>query len=139
MTNPAYVLGTQLGNPELKWETQVATNVGLDVSLFNSRVNLTAEWYNNQANDLLLNCVVPSSTGYSTQYQNVGKMRNRGWEVTLNTVNIRTKNFSWTSDLNLSFNKSKVVALEQGQTEKTFSAGDSRSGMVTYMQQSAKL
>lgn len=112
MTNPAYVLGTQLGNPELKWETQVATNVGLDVSLFNSRVNLTAEWYNNQANDLLLNCVVPSSTGYSTQYQNVGKMRNRGWEVTLNTVNIRTKNFSWTSDLNLSFNKSKVVALE---------------------------
>ena len=65
MTNPAYVLGTQLGNPELKWETQVATNVGLDVSLFNSRVNLTAEWYNNQANDLLLNCVVPSSTGYS--------------------------------------------------------------------------
>lgn len=55
MTNPAYVLGTQLGNPELKWETQVATNVGLDVSLFNSRVNLTAEWYNNQANDLLLN------------------------------------------------------------------------------------
>ena len=59
-------------------------------------------------------------------------MRNRGWEVTLNTVNIRTKNFSWTSDLNLSFNKSKVVALEQGQTEKTFSAGDSRSGMVTY-------
>ena len=133
MTNPAYVLGTQLGNPELKWETQVATNVGLDVSLFNSRVNLTAEWYNNQANDLLLNCVVPSSTGYSTQYQNVGKMRNRGWEVTLNTVNIRTKNFSWTSDLNLSFNKSKVVALEQGQTEKTFSAGDSRSGMVTYL------
>lgn len=132
MTNPAYVLGAQLGNPELKWETQVATNVGLDVSLFNSRVNLTAEWYNNQANDLLLNCVVPSSTGYSTQYQNVGKMRNRGWEVTLNTVNIRTKNFSWTSDLNLSFNKSKVVALEQGQTEKTFSAGDSRSGMVTY-------
>lgn len=132
MTNPAYVLGTQLGNPELKWETQVATNVGLDVSLFNSRVNLTAEWYNNQANDLLLNCVVPSSTGYSAQYQNVGKMRNRGWEVTLNTVNIRTKNFSWTSDLNLSFNKSKVVALEQGQTEKTFSAGDSRSGMVTY-------
>ena len=75
MTNPAYVLGTQLGNPELKWETQVATNVGLDVSLFNSRVNLTAEWYNNQANDLLLNCVVPSSTGYSTQYQNVGKMQ----------------------------------------------------------------
>lgn len=132
LNNPAYVLGTQLGNPDLKWETQVATNVGLDISLFNSRINLTAEWYNNQANDLLLNSLVPVSTGYSTQFQNVGKMRNRGWEFTLNTVNIRTKDFSWTSDLNLSFNKSKVIALENGQTEKTFSAGDSRSGMVNY-------
>lgn len=132
LTNPSYVLGTQLGNPTLKWETQVAANVGLDISMFNSRVNLTVDWYNNQANDLLLNCVIPSSTGYSSQYQNVGKMRNRGWEITLNTANIRTKNFSWTSDLNLSFNKSKVVALENGQTEKVFSVGDSRSGMVTY-------
>lgn len=132
LTNPAYVLGTQLGNPELQWETQVAANVGLDVSLLNGRINLTADWYNNQANDLLFNCVIPSSTGYSTQYQNVGKMRNRGWEFTLNTVNVRTKNFSWTSDLNLSFNKSKVVALEYGQTEKTFGVGDARSGMVTY-------
>lgn len=52
------------------------------------------------------------------QYQNVGKMRNRGWEFTLNTVNVRTKDFSWTSDLNLSFNSSHVESLEEGLTEK---------------------
>lgn len=130
--NSAYLPGTTLGNKDLKWETLAATNVGLDASLFNSRINLTVEWYNNQSKDLLMKCVIPSSTGYANQYQNIGKMRNRGWEITLNTVNVRTQGFTWTSDLNLSFNKSKVESLEQGLTEKTFAVGDSRSGMVTY-------
>lgn len=128
----AYVLDTTLGNKNLKWETLRSTNVGLDVSLFNSRVNLTAEWYNNEVSDMLMKCVIPSSTGYTAQYQNVGKMRNRGFELTLNTVNIRTKDFSWTSDLNLAFNRSKVISLETGQNEKTFAVGGNRSGTVTY-------
>lgn len=130
--NSAYVVGTTLGNKDLKWETLHATNVGLDISLFNSRVNLTAEWYNNQISDLLMNCVIPSSTGYTSQYQNVGEMRNRGWEITLNTVNINTKNFRWTTDLNLAFNKSKVLALEGVEDHKTFSVGGNRSGTLTY-------
>lgn len=130
--NSAYVVGTTLGNKDLKWETLHATNIGLDISLFNSRVNLTAEWYNNQISDLLMNCVIPSSTGYSSQYQNVGEMRNRGWEITLNTVNINTKNFRWTTDLNLAFNSSKVLALEGVEDHKTFAAGSNRSGTLTY-------
>lgn len=132
ITNPAYALGATLGNPGLQWETLHSTNIGLDFSLFDSRVNLTAEWYNNQANDLLMLCTIPTSTGYSNQYQNVGKMRNRGWEFTLNTINVKTKSFRWTSDLNLTFNKSKVISLENGQTSKTFSAGGNRSGSVNY-------
>ncbi len=131
-TNPAYVLSNTLGNSSLKWETLASTNIGLDISFFDSRINLTAEWYNNQANNLLMQSVIPSSTGYTSQYQNIGKLRNRGWEFTVNTVNVRTKNFRWTSDLNLSFNKSKVVALEDGITTKTFSAGGNRSGSVNY-------
>ena len=130
--NPAYVVSTNLGNKDLKWETQVSTNIGLDMSMFNSRVNLTLEWYNNQANDLLMQCVIPSTTGYKTQYQNVGKMRNRGFEVTLNTVNIRTKGFQWTSDLNISFNRSKVLKLERGVKEKVFSKSGDRGGNVNY-------
>ena len=132
ITNPSYVLSETLGNNKLKWETLASTNIGLDMSLFNSRVNLTVEWYNNQANNLLMKCIIPSSTGYKNQYQNVGKMRNRGWEFTLNTTNIEGKDFRWTSDLNLSFNKSKVVSLENGVDTKTFSVGGNRSGSVSY-------
>ncbi len=130
--NPAYVPGTTLGNKDLKWETLHATNIGLDVSLFNSRVNLTLEYYNNQISDMLMKSIIPSSTGYSAQYQNVGKMRNRGFEITLNTTNIQNKNFKWTTDLNLSFNRSKVISLEKDLTEKTFSVGGNRSGTLTY-------
>lgn len=121
-----------LGNPDLKWETVITSNVGLELSMFNNRLNVVAEWYNNQSNDLLLDCKIPDGTGYKKQYRNVGKMRNRGWEFSINTVNIQKKNFRWTSDLNLTFNRSKVISLNDGLTEKTFSQGSNRSGTVTY-------
>ncbi len=131
-TNAAYVLSGTLGNNELQWESLKSSNIGVDISFLKSRINLTAEWYNNEASNLLMLSTIPSSTGYTNQYQNIGRMRNRGWEFTLNTVNIQTKNFRWTSDLNLSFNKAKVLSLENGQTSKTFSVGGNRSGSVTY-------
>ncbi|PXV66251.1 TonB-linked SusC/RagA family outer membrane protein [Dysgonomonas alginatilytica] len=130
--NPAYVPSTTLGNKDLRWETLHATNIGLDISFFNSRLNLTAEWYNNKISDMLMASVIPASTGYTKQYQNVGEMRNRGWEFTLNTVNVRTKDFLWSTDFNLSFNTSKVVSLEKGLNEKTFTVGGNRSGTLTY-------
>lgn len=130
--DPAFVINDNMGNPDLKWETLHATNIGLDLGLFNNRINLTAEWYNNQISDMLMQCTIPSTTGYTKQYQNVGKMRNRGWEFTLNTVNIATGGFQWTSTLNLSLNKSKVISLEGDQKQKTFSAGGNREGTVTY-------
>lgn len=128
----AYVLDTNLGNKDLKWETLTSTNIGLDISLFNSRINLTAEWYNNEVSDMLMKCVIPVTTGYKTQYQNIGKMRNRGFEFTLNTVNVRTKSFRWTSDLNISLNRSKVIELEANQDSKIFTVGSNRSGSVDY-------
>ena len=130
--SPVYIVDETLGNKKLKWETVRSTNIGLDLSLFNSRLNITAEWYNNQVDDLLLKSVIPSSTGYKNQFQNIGKIRNRGWEVSINTVNIQTKDFRWTSDLNLAFNRSKVLSLENGIESKTFSVGSNRSGMVNY-------
>jgi len=130
--SPAYVVGSTLGNKKLKWETLHATNIGLDLGMFNNRINLTVEWYNNQISDMLMNCVIPTSTGYSKQYQNVGKMRNRGWEFQLNTVNISTRDFQWTSSLNLSLNKSKVISLESGEDHKTFNASGNRGAQVTY-------
>jgi len=130
--NPAYVTSTNLGNPLLRWEELKATNLGVDIALFNNRVKLTSEWYNNNVSGMLLQSLLPVSTGYSRQYQNIGSLRNRGLEFTLNTVNIKSENFRWSTDFNISFNKSKVMSLEQGQTNRTFSVGGNRTGMVTY-------
>lgn len=130
--NPAYVPSTNLGNANLRWEELKSTNVGMDIALFNNRVKLTSEWYNNNVSGMLLQSLLPVSTGYSRQYQNIGSLRNRGLEFTLNTVNIKSENFRWSTDFNISFNKSKVVSLEQGQMNRTFSVGGNRTGMVTY-------
>ncbi len=129
---PAYVTGANWGNPNLQWEELRTTNIGVDLAFFNNRIKLTSEWYNNNVSKMLLESILPVSSGYSRQYQNIGAMRNRGMEFTLNTVNLKSENFRWTTDLNISFNKSKVLSLEDGQSYKTFSVGGSRTGMVTY-------
>lgn len=106
-----YVPGTTLGNPDLKWEKTTTTNIGLDVSVFNSRLNLSVDWYNNESSNLLIKNKIPTSTGYVDQFQNLGSIRNRGVEIVLNSTNIRTKNFTWTTDFNIAFNRSKVLEL----------------------------
>ncbi|MCD8291428.1 MAG: SusC/RagA family TonB-linked outer membrane protein, partial [Prevotella sp.] len=105
------VPGTTLGNANLKWEKTTTTDVGLDISILNSRINLTVDWYNNKSSNLLIKNSIPTSTGYTYQYQNIGSIRNRGWEFVLNTINIRTKDFAWTMDLNVSLNRSKVLKI----------------------------
>lgn len=104
-----YIPGTTLGNPGLIWEKTKTVNVGLDLSILNSRVNLAVDWYNNQSDNLLINNRIPSSTGYTNQMQNLGSIRNRGVEIVLNTTNIRSKDFTWTMDFNIAFNRSKVL------------------------------
>ncbi|MBR1577862.1 MAG: TonB-dependent receptor [Bacteroidales bacterium] len=121
------VPSSTLGNPDLKWETTTSFNVGLDLGLARDRVNLSADWYNNQSNDLIILNDIPNTTGYTTQYQNLGSIRNRGVEIVLNTVNIDGKDFRWTTDFNVSFNRSKVLSL-YGQGGKDYmyaSRGDS--------------
>lgn len=103
--------GSVLGNSELKWEKTSSTNVGLDVSVLKGRVNFTADYYNNKSDNLLLKVTIPSSTGYTDQFQNIASIRNSGFEFVVNTLNIKSKDFQWTTDFNISFNKSKVLAL----------------------------
>ncbi|GEN75289.1 SusC/RagA family TonB-linked outer membrane protein [Chryseobacterium hagamense] len=129
---PAYVTSTNLGNPNLKWEELKSTNIGADIALFSNRIRLTGEWYNNNVSGMLLQAVLPVSSGYARQYQNIGNMRNRGVEFTLNTINLRSDNFRWTTDLNVGHNRSKVLSLEKGQDFRTFSVGSNRAGAVTY-------
>ena len=103
--------GNTVGNPDLQWETTKSTNIGLDAGIWRNRFRLTAEWYNNVSDNLLIKNAIPTSTGYSYQYQNIGSVRNRGLELVLNTVNVKNDNFSWTTDFNISFNRSEVLAI----------------------------
>lgn len=105
-----------MGNYDLKWEKTAQLDIGYDMSLFNGRVNLTVDVYRKTTSDLLLNSNLPLSTGFNTVYKNIGKIRNDGLEFTLNTVNIRKGSFTWESGFNISFNKNKVLALAEGQT-----------------------
>jgi len=103
------VPGNILGNKNLKWETTTSTNIGLDLSVLHNRVNLSVDLYNNESANLIIKNKIPLSTGYSYQYQNIGSIRNRGIELMLNSSNIRNKDFTWSTDFNISFNRSKVL------------------------------
>ena len=105
-----------LGNDALKWETTYQANAGLDLSFFQERVSLTLDYYYKVTKDLLLNATIAPSTGFLKGYRNVGSVSNNGFEITLNTRNIASSNFLWTSDLNIAFNQNKVLALNDGES-----------------------
>ncbi len=109
------MITSSLGNNALTWESTEQLDAGIDLRLFKNRLGLTVDWYQKITRDLLLNSNLPYSSGYRTVYKNVGKIRNRGLEITLNTVNVKTKDFEWTSDFNISFNRSRVLALAEGE------------------------
>lgn len=100
-----------MSNVDLGWEKVRQFNVGFDLGLFNNRVRLEADFYDSQSIDLLLDVPVPTITGYSSQIQNIGKVRNRGMEYTINTQNINNDDFTWSSNFNISFNQNKVLEL----------------------------
>ena len=106
---------SKFGNPNLKWETTYQTNLGLDLVLFKGRINLTADYYWKKTNDLLLNAQMPGSTGFTSVYKNIGSISNRGLELSVKTLNIQTRNFSWSSDFNITFNRSKLLGLTENQ------------------------
>ena len=100
-----------LGNKHLKWETTVQADLGLDLSLFKNRIEVTADVYRKTTTDLLLNASLPEMFGFSRSYRNIGKLENEGLELTFNTVNIKKKDFKWSTNFNISFNKNKILAL----------------------------
>ena len=104
-----------LGNDKLRWESTAAADVGLDLSFFDDRITVIADYYHKNTHDLLLNANLPYSSGYTKAMMNVGSVVNQGFEFTLNTVNILKKNFTWTSNFNISFNRSRVAALADGE------------------------
>ncbi len=102
---------TSLSNPVLRWEKNTTQNFGLDLSLFKNRIQLTVDVYKNTAKDLLLAVAIPPTTGYTSQLQNIGATSNRGVEIQVSGNIIEKKNFTWNSNVNISFNKNRVESL----------------------------
>lgn len=99
------------GNDDLKWETTQQYNAGMDLGLFNNRINLTAEVYKKETQDLLLDTPIASQTGFFSVFTNVGQVNNQGVEFSLNTENIVTNNFSWSTSFNIAYNKNEVKSI----------------------------
>jgi TonB-dependent starch-binding outer membrane protein SusC len=105
------VPGSLLGNPLIQWERNESTNLGLDADFLKGRISVTVDAYNNLSKDLLIQNLIPTSTGYSTQIQNIGSVRNRGIDGVVNTSNIRSKNFKWNTNFNVGVNRSKILSI----------------------------
>lgn len=103
---------SNIGNPDLTWETTETFNLGLDFSLFDSRLSGSIDWYNKETNDLFLTQLVPGITVDDTQFANVGSMENRGIELVLNGSIVRTDNFSFNLGFNMAFNKNEITSLD---------------------------
>ncbi|MEG2239703.1 MAG: TonB-dependent receptor [Alistipes sp.] len=111
---PGYYI-TNMANPDLKWETTTQYNVGMDLGFFTDRIKITADWYLKDTKDLLLAATLPASSGYTVAMMNIGQIRNKGFEFSLETVNIKTRNFQWNTTFNISFNRNTVMALTSNQ------------------------
>ncbi len=108
------IVPTSLSNNDLTWEQSVQTNLGIDLSLFNSRISITADVYRILKKDLLLNVTLPAASGFGSSTQNIGEVENKGIELGLNTDNIRSANFQWHTGFNISMNRNKVLSLNSG-------------------------
>jgi TonB-linked SusC/RagA family outer membrane protein len=114
---------SQLPSPDLTWESKQQADIGFDVAVLNNRINLTVDAYNNVTNNLLLQVPQPLSVGFEQRWENVGQVINNGIELGISTINIKTKNFEWTTDFNINFNSNKLRQLPSDitRTQSTWS------------------
>ncbi|CAA9197850.1 TonB-dependent receptor P3 [Flavobacterium collinsii] len=98
-------------NPNLTWEKNYNKNFGIDYGLFSNRISGTVDYYIRDTRDLLNNKPIPLTSGFKELISNIGNFRNEGVEISLHTVNLKGKDFNWTTDFNIAFNKGTVLAL----------------------------
>lgn len=127
-----------IANKDLKWESTKQTDIGIDLSLLKSRITLTADVYSKKTSDLLVNVDLPTSTGYWSGIQNLGKINNKGLEIEINTYNLTGK-FKWNTDVNFSLNRNKVIDIG-GKEKIMYTAGIIRErGQVTIIKEGQPL
>ena len=133
--NGQTVLGYYPGslvNPDLKWESTVNRNIGVDMSLLKNRLNISLDYYNNQSKDLLLFVPISSTYGYTTQYQNIGKTSNKGAELQVSAVLVSNpKGLTWNASFNLAYNQNRIEQLGRNQQQFFPAASWGVSGQPT--------
>lgn len=102
---------TSLANPDLRWESSATFNIGLDFGLWGDRVAGSIELYQTDTSDLLLERVIPITSGFNSVLENIGDTRNRGFEFNINSNNVNTANFSWSTNINIFGNREEIVEL----------------------------
>ncbi|MFK7921931.1 MAG: SusC/RagA family TonB-linked outer membrane protein [Bacteroidia bacterium] len=139
--NGQIVPGTRpatIGNENLKWETTDQYDLGLDLTLFNYRLTLTADAYYKYTRDLLVNVDLPLSTGFNSGIQNLGAIENRGFELSIKSYNITNKSVLWNSALNFSMNRNKVIDIG-GEDQVIFAGNIPESGFSVIVQEGLPL
>ena len=119
VTNEPYYSNSQvqMPNKNLGWEKTTQWNLGIDFSFLKGRIGGTIDLYTSRTNDLILDMSIPSLSGYPSMKTNVGKTKNKGIELTLNTIPVMTKDFTWNSNLNLAWQKDEIVELANGKED----------------------
>ncbi len=105
------LLISTVGNPDLKWESTVTFNLGIDFAILQNRISGNLEYYQSHSNDLLMTRQVPVMNGYRSLWYNIGETENKGVEINLNTVNVQQNKFRWSTNLNFSLNRDKIIKL----------------------------
>jgi TonB-linked SusC/RagA family outer membrane protein len=117
---PAYVPGNPKGNPDLKWESAKGINIGIDATILNSRVTITADYYNKKTTDMIFQQSLPATTGYGYTFINIpGVDLNEGFEFGITGKAVVSKDFNWTIGLNMGFNKNEISGLDSGSVYYT--------------------
>ncbi|HAT3991593.1 TPA: SusC/RagA family TonB-linked outer membrane protein [Elizabethkingia anophelis] len=108
---------SQLGNPALTWESIYQNNIGTDLRMFNNRLTLNVDYFNNKTKNLLMRVTLPSLTGVDRQYLNVGDVRNKGWEFNFNYAIIKKQDLSWDLGFNISTYQNRVLSTRNNATQ----------------------
>lgn len=118
-------INQRFSNPDLRWEATTQYNFGIDLSLWGGRIDLAADYYNKQTRDLLLEVSLPDyisggGAGIASPFSNVGKLENKGIELTLNTRNITRDKFSWNTDVTFTLNRNKILEIDRDYTRNLY-------------------
>lgn len=116
-TYASYSYVSSLANPDLKWEKTAQFDLGFNLGLFQDRLNFDVSYYHKKTTDLLLDCPVPYSTGYTSIFKNIGSVKNQGLDIMISGTPFSSKDFTWTSTLNLNYNKNEITALGENNED----------------------